>query len=50
MLKSGDVLDGTYIIDSVIGSGSLGVIYKAYHIRLQKFIIMKWINSEKVSH
>lgn len=49
MLKSGDVLDGTYIIDSVIGSGSLGVIYKAYHIRLQKFIILKRIKGEKVS-
>ena len=50
MLNSGDILDETYVIDSVIGSGSLGVIYKAYHMRLQKYIILKRIRGDKVSY
>ncbi len=49
MLHPGDVIDNTYVIESQIGTGSLSVIYKAYHMRLQKYIAMKKIKSEKVS-
>ena len=50
MLKSGDIINNTYMIDSEIGSGALGVIYRAVHIRLQKYVVLKKIKSDKVSY
>ena len=49
MLRPGDVVNDTYVIDSEIGRGSLGVIYKAYHTRLQKYVCLKRIMLDKVS-
>ncbi len=50
MLKSGDIINNTYMIDSEIGSGALGVVYKAVHIRLEKYVVLKKIKSDKVSY
>ena len=48
MLNKGDIVDNTYLIDSIIGQGALGVVYKAYHMRLQKYVVLKRIKSDKV--
>ncbi len=50
MLKSGDIINDTYMIDSEIGSGALGVVYKAVHIRLEKYVVLKKIKADKVSY
>ena len=48
LLNKGDIVDNTYLIDSIIGQGALGVVYKAYHMRLQKYVVLKRIKSDKV--
>lgn len=45
MLYSGDIVDNTYNIINEIGSGGMGVVYLAYHLRLQKYVVMKKIKS-----
>ena len=35
------ILGGTYQILNPIGSGSGGTVYKGYHLRLQKYIVLK---------
>ena len=40
--QSGDsIIDNTYIIQEEIGSGSGGVVYRAWHRRLQKPVVLK---------
>ncbi|MGN0695532.1 MAG: serine/threonine-protein kinase, partial [Oscillospiraceae bacterium] len=46
MLKIGDVLDNTYEIKSQIGSGSGGIIYRGYHLRMRKPVAIKLMKSE----
>lgn len=43
MLKRGDILDHTYQIIEEIGEGGAGVVYLAYHLRLQKKVVVKKI-------
>ena len=50
MITAGDVINDTYLIDCEIGSGALGVVYKAYHLRLQKYVVLKRIKVDKVSY
>src|SRR5205823_13846553 len=33
--------DGSYVIDSVLGRGGMGVVYKAYHPRLARWPAIK---------
>jgi len=40
--------DQTYRIESEIGSGGGGVVYKAWHTRLQKYVILKRIKDGKL--
>ena len=40
-------MDETYEILGYLGSGSGGVIYKAYHKRLQKEVVLKRSKEEK---
>lgn len=40
------ILGGTYQILNPIGSGSGGTVYKGYHLRLQKYIVLKKIHRE----
>ena len=37
----GNVIHDTYVIQGVIGSGSGGIVYKAWHRRLQKYVVLK---------
>ncbi len=43
MLYNGQIVDNTYQIIEEIGSGGMGVVYLAYHLRLEKYIVMKKI-------
>lgn len=43
MLTIGSMLDNTYQIQEEIGSGGGGVVYRAYHTRLQKDVVVKLI-------
>lgn len=46
MLKIGETLNNTYVIEEKIGSGAVGMIYKAYHLRLKKYVVIKQIRQE----
>ena len=46
MIKTGDILDNTYKILEEIGTGGSGIIYKAYHIRLKKYLVIKLLKNE----
>lgn len=41
MLYSGSIIDNTYQVCEEIGSGGMGVIYLAYHLRLDKYVVLK---------
>lgn len=41
MLYNGEIIDDRYQIVNEIGSGGMGVIYLAYHIKLEKYVVMK---------
>lgn len=43
-MNAGEILNSTYEIKGQIGSGGGGTIYKAYHKRLQKDVVLKKIN------
>lgn len=43
MISKGTILNGVYEIIENIGSGSGGIIYKAYHKRMQKHVAIKLI-------
>lgn len=48
MFQPGEILDHTYQIVEEIGAGGAGVIYKAYHLRLQKYVVIKKIKENFV--
>ncbi len=45
-MRIGEILDSTYKIEDQIGLGGSGIIYKAYHLRLKKNVVIKLIKSE----
>lgn len=46
MLNRGDILDHVYQIVGEIGAGGTGIIYKAYHLRLKRYVVVKKIKDE----
>ena len=46
MLQSGNIVGGTYQIIREIGHGGTGVVYLAYHVNLQKYIVLKRITRQ----
>jgi serine/threonine-protein kinase len=40
-MKSVLINNPTYRIEAELGSGGGGVVYKAYHERLQKYVVIK---------
>lgn len=47
-MRPGEILNHSYQIVREIGSGGGGIVYKAYHIRLQKYIVVKKIKDNFV--
>ncbi len=41
MIRQGTYLNGTYRLLEEIGSGGGGIVYKAYHERLQTYVVVK---------
>lgn len=41
MFRIGDLIDNTYRLMEEIGRGGTGTIYKAYHLRLKKNVVLK---------
>lgn len=46
MLNRGDILDHVYQIVGEIGAAGTGIIYKAYHLRLKRYVVVKKIKDE----
>lgn len=46
MFRINDVFGGTYRILREIGHGGTGVVYLAYHLRLQKYVVIKRIRTD----
>lgn len=45
MFGPNEILNGTYRVEREIGRGGTGVVYLAYHLRLQKPVVIKRIHS-----
>lgn len=43
MIIPGQILNSTYKITERLGSGGGGIVYKAYHLRLEKYVAVKLI-------
>lgn len=43
MLRPDEIFDGTYRVIHEIGKGGTGVVYLAFHLRLQKYVALKKI-------
>lgn len=48
MFKKGEVLNQTYEIIDEIGQGGSGIVYSAFHLRLQKKVVIKRIKDRYV--
>ena len=46
MLEINGIVGGTYQVIQEIGHGGTGVVYLAYHLNLQKYIVLKRITSQ----
>lgn len=44
MIEKGSIINDTYRIEEKIGAGGGGTVFKAYHLRLQKYVVVKRIN------
>lgn len=47
-MNAGEILNSTYEVKEQIGSGGGGTIYKAYHKRLQKDVVLKKIHQGSI--
>lgn len=46
MITTGQVLNNTYKITEQLGSGGGGIVFKAYHLRLEKYVAIKLIKDQ----
>lgn len=46
MIQPNQILNDTYRIESKLGTGGGGIVYKAYHLRLQKYVAVKLVKDE----
>lgn len=46
MFKPNEIFDHTYRVEQEIGRGGTGVVYRAYHLRLKKYVVIKRILSD----
>jgi serine/threonine protein kinase len=45
-LTPGEVLEGKYRVGRALGGGAMGLVYEAYHLRLQKAVAVKVLRPE----
>ena len=45
MLSDNMIIGGVYQIINELGSGGMGIVYLAYHLRLQKYVVLKQIKN-----
>ncbi len=50
MLYENQIINNTYIVIREIGSGGMGVVYLAYHLRLEKYIVLKKIKGKNLDY
>ncbi|HNN54013.1 MAG TPA: serine/threonine-protein kinase, partial [Pseudomonadota bacterium] len=48
--KGGDVLDSIYRLDAPLGKGGVGVVYRAWHLHLQRPCAIKFLHPQLVSN
>jgi serine/threonine-protein kinase len=48
--QPGDVLDGIYRLDQPLGKGGIGVVYRAFHLHLQRPCAIKFMHPQLVSN
>ncbi|MCI6652743.1 MAG: protein kinase [Ruminococcus sp.] len=41
MLRNGEIVDEVYQVVNEIGNGGMGVVYLSYHLRLEKYVVLK---------
>lgn len=46
--KSGDVLDGRYVLEDMIGEGGVGMIFRAIQFKVQRPVAVKFLHREMV--
>ncbi len=46
----GRIIDGKYRIDSILGSGGMSVVYKAWEIFLNKYVALKVLRPHMLSY
>ncbi|MBQ5318826.1 MAG: hypothetical protein J6K17_14060, partial [Oscillospiraceae bacterium] len=46
MIQTGQILNDTYEVLESLGSGTGGIIFKAYHKRMKKYVAIKLIKNE----
>ena len=49
-VQPGDVLCGKYRIDEVLGEGGMGVVFSAWHLKLEQRVAVKVLRSEMLLH
>lgn len=45
-VKEGDILDGKYVVERLLGTGGMGVVVQAYHLRLDQHVAIKFLMPE----
>lgn len=48
--RGGDVLDNIYRLDAPLGKGGVGVVYRAWHLHLQRPCAIKFLHPQLVSN
>ncbi len=48
--QPGDVLDGIYRLDQPLGKGGVGIVYRAFHLHLQRSCAIKFMHPQLVAN
>ncbi|MDX2054487.1 MAG: protein kinase [Polyangiaceae bacterium] len=48
--KPGDILDGKYRVERVLGTGGMGTVVAAQHLKLDQKVAIKFLHAEALTH